>query len=243
MILDLFGNPIPPNGDVSKKKESTQPQQSHYRAKIDSFYHPEVFHGIRKSNLFDMPVIEPNLRIPKTVLTTPFDRIKGEKSNQESIVMFYTNDDRFYSRLSHPWDYIDLLKSYSGVIGPDLSQYIDMDYVTRLYHCYWDKVFTAYYQLQGVNIYPNVTWSLPDSYEYSIAGFPKKSVIAINSMGVPKYHFSKALWLKGYYYVVEQLEPILILRYGPKIKGEHEELSMYLENEQLNIVRHGCKRK
>jgi hypothetical protein len=57
------------------------------------------------------------------------------------------------------------------------------------------------------------------------------------------WDFSKALWLKGYYYVVEQLEPILILRYGPKIKGEHEELSMYLENEQLNIVRHGCKRK
>jgi hypothetical protein len=117
-----------------------------------------------------------------------------------------------------------------------------MDYVTRLYHCYWNKVFTAYYQLQGVNIYPNVTWSLPDSYEYSVAGLPQNSVIAINSMGVPKCHFSKALWLKGYYYVVEKLEPILILRYGPKINGENEDLSVYLENEQLNIMRNGSKR-
>jgi hypothetical protein len=243
MILDLFGNPIPPNGDVPKKKKSAQSQQSHYRAKIDSFYHPEVLSGIGKSEIFDMPIIEPNLLIPGTVLTTPFDRIKGKNANQESIVVFYTNDDRFYSRLSHPWDYVDSLKKYAGVIGPDLSQYIDMDYVTRLYHCYWNKVFTAYYQLQGVNIYPNVTWSLPDSYKYSIAGFPRKSVIAINSMGVLKYHFSRTLWLKGYYYVVEHLEPSLILRYGPKIKGENEDLSMYLENVQLNIMRNGSTRK
>jgi hypothetical protein len=242
MILDLFGNPIPPNVAVLKKRKSAQPQQSHYRAKIDSFYHPEILSNIGKSKLFDMPIIEPNSRIPATLHTTPFDRIKGKNVNLESIVVFYTNDNRFYSRLSHPWDYVNLLQSFSGVIGPDLSQYIDMDYVTRLYHCYWNKVFTAYYQLQGVNIYPNVTWSLPDSYEYSVAGLPQYSVIAINSMGVPKCHFSKALWLKGYYYVVEKLEPILILRYGPKINGENEDLSVYLENEQLNIMRNGSKR-
>lgn len=243
MILDLFGNPFPQNEGKPRKRKSSKPQQSHYRARIDSFYHPEVLEGIAKSKHFDMPIIKPSLVVPDTTLTTPFDRISTKGSNTESLVIFYENDDRFYARLTHPWDYVERLKTYIGVIGPDLSQYIDMDYVTRLYHNYWNKVFTAYYQRHGVNMYPNVTWSLPDSYEYCVAGYPKKSVIAINSTGVLKYHFSIGLWLKGYRYVVEKLDPVLILRYGPKIKGEYENRSMYLENVQLNILRNGSKRK
>jgi len=108
---------------------------------------------------------------------------------------------------------------------------------------YWNKAFTAYWQNYGLNIYPNVTWSLPDSYEYSVAGLPRHSVISINSMGVPKYDFSISLWLQGYRYMVDTLEPTMILRYGPKINGEDENISLYLENVQLNILRDGSKRK
>lgn len=243
MNYNIFGESMPPDEHKLRQKPPAKSQKSHYRVRIDSFYHPEILEGIEKSKKFDMPIIKPNQAVPETTLTTPFDRIGGKHSNVNSLVVFYQNDDRFYTRLTHPWDYTDLLQKYAGVVGPDLSQYIDMDYVTRMYHNYWNKVFTAYYQLRGVNIYPNVTWSLPDSYEYSVAGLPRNSVIAINSMGVRKYYFSIGLWLKGYRYVVEALNPILILRYGPKIPGEYEGVSMYMENEQLNIMRNGRKRK
>ncbi|MCM1143001.1 MAG: DUF4417 domain-containing protein [Muribaculum sp.] len=243
MILDLFGNPIPPGEKQPGKRKLAKSQQSHYRVRIDSFYHPEVLDGIVKSKHFDMPVINRNLVIPNTTITTPFDRVMAKGCNTDSLVVFYENDNRFYSRLTHPWDYVDKLKTYAGVIGPDLSQYIDMDYATRLYHNYWNKVFTAYFQMRGVNMYPNVTWILPDSYEYCVDGLPRKSIIAINSMGVLKCHFSIGLWLKGYRYVLEKLNPLLILRYGPRIAGEYEDISTYLENEQLNIMRNGSKRK
>lgn len=243
MILDLFGNPLPQNEGKPRKRKSAKLPHSHYRARIDSFYHPEILDGIAKSKHFDMPIIAPSFAVPNTTLTTPFDRISAKGCNTDSLVVFYENDDRFYTRLTHPWDYVERLKIYTGVIGPDLSQYIDMDYVTRIYHNYWNKVLTAYYQHQGVNMYPNVTWSLPDSYEYCAEGYPKRSIIAINSMGVLKCHFSIGLWLKGYRYLVEKLDPMLILRYGPRIAGEYEEISMYLENIQLNILRNGSKRK
>lgn len=239
MTLDLFGNPIPTNQGRPEKRNSAKLRQSHYRARIDSFYHPEVLDGIVKSKHFDMPIINPNLVVPDTTLTTPFDRVSSKNSNTNSLVIFYESDDRFYARLTHPWDFIERLKAFDGVIGPDLSQFIDMDYATRLYHDYWNKVFTAYFQMHGINMYPNVTWSLPDSYEYCLAGHPKNSIIAINSMGVFKFHFSIGLWLKGYRYMIEKLNPMLILRYGPKIQGEYEERSIYLENVQLNIMRNG----
>ena len=120
-------------------------------------------------------------------------------------------------------------------------QYIDMDYSERLSNNYWNKVFTAYWQNQNVNIYPNVSWSLPDSYEYSIAGLPRRSVIAINSMGVLKENFSKSIWLDGYNYMLDGLDPTCILRYGPKIFGEDESRSIYLENKQINLLRNGSK--
>ena len=179
---------------------------------------------------------------PDAFETTPFDKIIAKSSNRDSIVIFYINDDRFAKRLTHPWDYTDILKQYDSVIAPDLSMYIDMDYPERLSNNYWNKVLTAYWQNHGVNIYPNVSWSLPDSYEYCAAGLPRKSIIAINSMGVLKENFSQAIWLDGYNYMLDALAPTCILRYGPKVQGEDESRSIYLENKQLNLLRNGSKR-
>lgn len=224
------------------RKRLRKSGQQHYRARIASICYPEITKNLLKTNSYDMPVIRPNYTIPNVVDTTPFDRINARNANRKSIVVFYINDYRFANRLTHPWRYTDLLLQYDGVIAPDLSQYTDMDYPERLSNNYWNKVFTAYWQNQDVNIYPNVTWSLPDSYEYSLAGYPRKSVIAINSMGILKSNFSTSLWLDGYHYMVNALEPTCILRYGPKIYGEDESISIYLENQQINILKNGGKR-
>ena len=54
-----------------------------------------------------------------------------------------------------------------------------------------------------------------------------------------KYNFSKYLWHRGYDYVVSHLEPSAILRFGPKMPGEIESISIYVENEYLNGMRYG----
>lgn len=242
-MQDLFENKLASKANVPYRFKHRKERQSHYRAHIASICYPEISDGLVKTGYFNMPVIKPNLIIPDVVDTTPFDRITAKKSNKDSIVMFYINDDRFAKRLIHPWTYTDRLLQYKGVIAPDLSQNIDMDYSERLSHNYWNKVFTAYWQNQNVNIYPNVTWSLPDSYEYGLEGYPRKSVIAINSMGVKRLNLSTSQWLDGYNYMVNALEPICILRYGPKIYGEDESISIYLDNKQIRIFEDGGKRK
>ena len=242
-MKDLFGNICSQEQISTFRRKRRKQSQSHYRAHIASFCYPEIANDIEKIGPYDMPIIRPNYDVPTVVDTTPFDRINAKKSNLESIVIFYINDNRFATTLSHPWTYTDKLQQYSAVIAPDLSQYTDMDYSERLSHNYWNKVFTAYWQNRNVNIYPNVTWSLPDSYEYSAAGYPRKSVIAINSMGVLKSNFSTSIWLDGYRYMVNVLEPTCILRYGPKICGEREDISIYLDNKQIDILKYGSKRK
>lgn len=242
-MKDLFGNPTMGNDCVPIRSKQRKERQTHYRAHIASICYPEISRGLIKTGQYDMPVIKPNFNIPTVADTTPFDRIKAKNSNRDSLVIFYINDDRFANRLTHPWSYTDYLLQYKGVIAPDLSQYIDMDFAERMSNNYWNKVFTAYWQNRDVNIYPNVTWSLPDSYEYSLAGYPRKSVIAINSMGILKENFSTSLWLDGYRFMVDALEPICILRYGPKIFSEDESLSIYLDNKQIKMFEYGSKRK
>ena len=241
-MLDFFDNTLTSKLIVPHRRKQRRERQSHYRALIASICYPEIAKNLEKTDIHNMPVIKPNLIIPKVVETTPFDRISAKDANKNSLVMFYINDNRFANRLSHPWTYTNELRNYTGVIGPDLSQYIDMDYPERMSNNYWNKVLTAYWQNQNVNIYPNVTWSLPDSYEYSLEGYPCKSVIAINSMGVKQSNYSISQWLDGYQYMTKALKPICILRYGPKIYGEDESISIYLDNKQINILRDGCKR-
>lgn len=242
-MKDIFGNTIYSETNIPHCFRQRKGSKTHYRAHIASTCYPEISRGLVKTDRYDMPVIRPNFIIPEVVETTPFDRITSKGSNKNSLVVFYINDDRFASRLSHPWTYTKELMEYNGVISPDLSQYIDMDYPERMSNNYWNKVFAAYWQNQGVNIYPNVTWSLPDSYEYSLEGYPHKSVIAINSMGIKQSYFSVSQWLDGYYYMIRALEPICILRYGPKIYGEDESISIYLVNKQIEIFENGRKRK
>ncbi len=240
---DLFGNKCITNRTAQTIPHKKRSQLSRYRLRIAPLYLPEVTQSLRKTGSFDMPIIEPNYNIPTVVETTPFDRIGAKNANVESLVTFYVHDNRFVGRLSHPWDYTEKLKLFKGVIAPDLSQYVNMDYAVRLHNNYWNKVLTAYWQGQNVNIYPNVTWSLPDSYEFCAAGLPRKSVIAINSMGILSSNFSLSVWLDGYRYMLNVLDPLCIIRYGPKIPGENESISIYTINEQLDKLKNGRKRK
>jgi len=139
---NIFGTPCSEEQVFPIRPRPRRERQSHYRAHIASICYPEISHGLIKTGPYDMPVIRPNNVIPMVADTTPFDRITSKSSNRESIVIFYINDDRFANRLTHPWDYTSVLQQYEGVIAPDLSMYIDMDYPERLSNNYWNKVLT-----------------------------------------------------------------------------------------------------
>ena len=95
-------------------------------------------------------------------------------------------------------------------------------------------------QAYGVNVIANVSWSLPDSYEYAFAGIPKYTTIAINSNGVNSDPMARNLWLRGYERAIETLQPERIIRYGTKMPNEDETISVYFENPIIRRMRYGC---
>ena len=189
------------------------------------------------SGYFQMPVLDPFIGTePNRLIPFPA-AISGTDFNVG--VHFYIDDYLFERIWASPERYVEKLSRFQCVIGPDFSQYANMSYPMRMWNCYRNRVLTSYFQKNGVNVIPNVTWSLPDSYEYSFSGIPQKSVIAINCTSILHSNLSKFLWYKGYYEALHRIQPVRIIRYGSIMKDERQDISIYFENERLKMLKNG----
>lgn len=94
-----------------------------------------------------------------------------------------------------------------------------------------NKLLAAVLQKEGLKVIPNISWLCGVDAKISFDGWPKDSVIAINSTGINRNKRKKYKWLKMYEQMLCELSPKHILRYGVKIKGEEESISTYYPNE------------
>lgn len=186
---------------------------------------------------YEMPTLKACNIIPTSLVS--FNAALTAKDHNQ-CVHFFIDDYQFERIWNLPDRYVECLRQFQCVIAPDFSQYTDMPYPQRMWNNYRGKFIGAWLQSQGVTVIPNVTWSLPDSYEYCFDGIPQQSVIAINSTGAARYGLTRFLWLKGYREALSRLRPHAIIRYGTMIPGEDTSVSIYFNNERvLNLRSYG----
>lgn len=193
--------------------------------------------SMKEFGKYEMPKLNPYSGvIPDDII--PFSAAMAG-SDYNCGVHFYIDDYQFERIWNSPERYVDKLAKYKCVIGPDFSQYADMSYPMRMWNCYRNRVISSFLQKHGVNVVANVTWSLPDSYDYSFDGIPQNSVIAINCSSIIHCNLSKYLWYKGYNEALKRLNPTFIIRYGSIMPGERKDISRYFENNRLKMLRNG----
>lgn len=186
---------------------------------------------------YEMPTLKACNIIPTALV--PFNAALTAKDHNQ-CVHFFIDDYQFERIWNLPDRYVECLRQFQCVIAPDFSQYTDMPYPQRIWNNYRGKFIGAWLQSQGLTVIPNVTWSLPDSYEYCFDGIPQQSVIAINSTGAARYGLTRFLWLKGYREALSRLRPLAVIRYGTMIPGEDTSMSIYFYNERvLNLRSYG----
>ena len=196
--------------------------------------------NLRVDNQTRVPIIEGYevTDLPERIIAFN-EAMSVSQTDYDAIVHFYVSDDRFIRLFREPEKYVPKLKQYKYVLSPDMSQYLEMPYYSRYANNCHNKAMAQYLQRQGVHIIANVTWSQPDSYDYCFAGIPCGTTIAINSNGVNARIDSKYLWYRGYEEALKRLQPTRIIRYGQKMPGEQEDISIYYENTYLRRMRHG----
>ena len=210
-------------------------KHQHQRSSTVQIHHLDLLGQLKYEHKYGMPIVAAyNEELPTRLIR--WDEAL-RTSSYSCTPHFYIKDELFRAIVHTPTRYLDTVKRFVSIIGPDFSQYINMPTPVRIYGSFWNKALSAFWQLNGINVIPNVSWSTPDSYEYSFAGIPKKSIIAINCTGILSNSSSKYLWRKGYDEAIRRLEPSFIVRYGDRMEGEREDISIFFKNEQIETAR------
>lgn len=224
-------------GYVSRHETQVKRNKDNYRKRIDN-----ALQRVNEFDLMQASVIMPTLRpyeiesVPKKLV--PYNVWRSDRTKGDCI-HFFINDYMFIGLLNASDEELRELAKVRWVITPDFSQYVDMASEQRLHNCLLNRLVAARMQSLGVNIIVNATWSTPSSFAYCFDGLPTGCAIAINSNGARRLDASKYLWRRGYEEAIRRLRPSIILRYGPKMEGEREDISIYYESEHLKRMRHG----
>lgn len=168
------------------------------------------FCGIGK---YDIPRIAPVIEYPQGEFI-PMNYAKTEKHPGSKNVHCFVDDYQFIRYWNQPDKYLPGLQKFRSVCSPDFSTYTDMPLAMQIYNHYRKHWLAAYWQLYGMIVYPTISWSTPDSYEWCFDGEPVGGIVAVSSVGCMKNKESKRLFLKGYEEMMKRLDPSWVIFYG-----------------------------
>jgi len=178
---------------------------------LDKFSFP----GVGK---FGFPKVEPVTEYPKGDFI-PINYHYTDKHPEAKNIHFFVDDYQFVRHWNTPDKYIDKLKKFRSVCAPDFSTYTDMPLAMQIYNHYRKHWLAAYWQLNGMTVYPTISWSTPDSYEWCFDGEPVGGIVAVSSVGTQANKESKRLFLLGYEEMMKRLAPAWVIFYG-KVPAE-----------------------
>lgn len=164
------------------------------------------------AGVFEFPIIKPTHWIPNRLIS--FSKAISCK-NHNQWVHFYENDYDFERLWRNPKRYLPILKRYNGVILPDFSVYRDMPFVMQLWNIYRSRAIGCWLQANGVRVIVNVRWGDRRTYHCCCDGISKGCTIAVGSHGVLEDKDDRRHLKAGLDVVVKQLEPSVIVIYGP----------------------------
>lgn len=145
----------------------------------------------------------------------PFNLLRSEKHPENKWGHCYTYDYQFERLWNNAWKYLDLLKRFKGMIGPDFSILLNMPAAQQIWNCWRNKVLTWFFQSNGVLTIPNVGYSDETSYGWAFDGIPERSVLAVTSQGCMGHDYiAKRAFLNGLHELTRQKQPERLIVYG-----------------------------
>lgn len=183
-----------------------------------------------RADLVESAVFAGDLEIPtirrpeRFVIPTgliPFTARNRSKGKRE-FVMFYEHDTRFAKVLTSTDDYLEELRLFAGVISPDCSLYRDMPLCLQIANTYMNRAVGHYLQEQGLYVIPNIRWGDERTYTTNVLpekiaflGVEKRSIVSIGTYGCIRGEQNKLHFKAGLRAMLDELEPEIVLVYGP----------------------------
>lgn len=195
-----------------------------------------AFSGVGK---YEIPQIDPETKYPGGEFVG-MNYALTEKFPESKIMHCFVDDYQFIRYWNNPNKYLPMLSKFSAVCSPDFSTYTDMPLAMQIYNHYRKHWLAAYWQLNGITVYPTISWSDESSYDWCFDGEPVGGVVAVSSVGTQKNKESKRLFLLGYEEMMKRLDPAWVIFYG--IVPEECDWNVIRVNPEYEKVKERCKK-
>lgn len=145
------------------------------------------------------------------------------EDHENYIAHFFYDDFKFINAWREPDKYVEKLRKFKAVISPDFSLYTDFPRALQILSCYRRQWCGAYWQELGLDVIPDVIWGDEESYKFCFLGIPKRSTVAVSTVGVStdaEWNGREgSIFLDGYNEMLNRLDPTTIIVYGSMIDG------------------------
>ena len=143
-----------------------------------------------------------------------FNEARSCKHPERFGVHFFLDDYQFERLWRTPDRYVNLLRKFPLVLGPDFSLYTDYPEPLQRWNHYRNQLLTAYYQSRGIPIVPAVGWAGEASYEWCFDGIPQHGTLAISTVGCLVHKQATQDFLRGLQAALAATRPTQLVVYG-----------------------------
>ncbi len=162
--------------------------------------------------IYNIPILAPYLYEPAEFIG--FNCAKTAKDKKTKGIHFFVDDYQFERLWRMPTTYIDLIGDFHSIMTPDFSLYTDYPKALQIYNHYRKHWLGALWQYRGYKVIPTVAWSDLDSFAWCFDGTPKRSTVAVSSVGTQRSRETKALFLEGWRKMLDYLQPETVIFHG-----------------------------
>lgn len=138
---------------------------------------------------------------------------RGLKYAKDKTIHFFLDDYRFEPMWNKPYKYLGVMQRHGKALSPDFSVYYDTPLVVQMYNVYRNRWLGRFWQEFGVKVIPTITWGDERSYDFVFSGVEKGSPVAISVVSLRRVGM-KEHFLKGFYEMIQRIEPAKLVVYG-----------------------------
>ena len=196
---------MPNQNEISRN----QMKPAHHRRDV---FHAWMLRGAAYAGPLDMPRLAP-VHVDPDRLVAFSDAMSPKWRDFGCFVHFFEDDCNIERFWNNPRAYINKLNKFQGVIGLDYSVCWDFPVALKDYNHWRNSVCTYWMQRHLSCVVPQARCE-KDNYESVLAGFPKRSTIAIGARSMVRNPDNRTVLKKSVERIVDFLEPENLLWYG-----------------------------
>ncbi len=135
------------------------------------------------------------------------------------FVHFYIDDQKFDGKRNsiwtNPFQFLEIIRHFGGIITPDFSTYTDFPDAVKRYNTYRMRAIGCWMNNLNIPVINNVRWGTYETWEYCFSGIPKGSTIAIGTVasGIRQLN-NRPIFTEGFPVMLSRIQPKRIISYG-----------------------------